>query len=46
MKIQILESLCFQALPHKYAQVNQYLARSAQPQPEDLISLKEEYHQP
>ena len=42
MKIQSINALSFQALPHKYAEVNQYLSRSAQPLPEDLASIKEE----
>ena len=42
MKIQLIKSLSFQALPQKFANVSQNLARSAQPLPEDLISLKEE----
>ena len=42
MRIQPIKSINFQALPQKFAHVSQNLARSAQPQPEDILSLKEE----
>ena len=42
MKIQQINYLNFQALPEKYARVTKNLSRSAQPLPEDLLSLKEE----
>lgn len=42
MNIQPIKIINFQALPQKFANVSQNLARSAQPLPEDMISLKEE----
>jgi protein tyrosine phosphatase (PTP) superfamily phosphohydrolase (DUF442 family) len=42
MRFQPINPVSFQALPFKYAEVSKNLSRSAQPKPEDLISLKEE----
>lgn len=42
MKIQSIQNFSFKGMPNNYAKVDKYVSRSAQPQKDDFVWLKEQ----
>ena len=42
MKTQQISSFCFKGMPNNYAKIDNYVSRSAQPNKEDFLWLKEQ----